>query len=44
MNILGTASYYASMTIRARDPNAKVLIITDEEESPYRRGPLSKGF
>uniref|UniRef100_A0A183C322 Pyr_redox_2 domain-containing protein n=1 Tax=Globodera pallida TaxID=36090 RepID=A0A183C322_GLOPA len=34
--------YYASLSIRARDPDARVLIITDEQESPYKRGPLSK--
>ncbi|CAK5009066.1 unnamed protein product [Meloidogyne enterolobii] len=33
----GTASYYASLTIRARDPDARVLIVSDEEESPYRQ-------
>uniref|UniRef100_A0A914KPU3 FAD/NAD(P)-binding domain-containing protein n=1 Tax=Meloidogyne incognita TaxID=6306 RepID=A0A914KPU3_MELIC len=38
----GTASYYASLTIRARDPDARVLIVSDEEESPYRRSVLSK--
>ena len=41
---LGTASYYASLTIRARDPDARVLIVSDEEESPYRRSVLSKGL
>lgn len=40
----GTASYYAALTIRARDSEARVLIITDEEESPYNRPPLTKGF
>ncbi|KAL3117118.1 hypothetical protein niasHT_007521 [Heterodera trifolii] len=34
--------YYASLSIRARDPDARVLIITDEQETPYKRGPLSK--
>uniref|UniRef100_A0A914LBJ7 FAD/NAD(P)-binding domain-containing protein n=1 Tax=Meloidogyne incognita TaxID=6306 RepID=A0A914LBJ7_MELIC len=38
----GTASYYASLTIRARDPDARVLIVSDEEESPYRRSVISK--
>lgn len=42
--LLGTASYYASLTIRARDPDARVLIVSDEEESPYRRSVLSKGL
>lgn len=40
----GTASYYAALTIRARDPDARVLIVTDEKESPYNRPPLSKGL
>uniref|UniRef100_A0A0R3S5N2 Pyr_redox_2 domain-containing protein n=1 Tax=Elaeophora elaphi TaxID=1147741 RepID=A0A0R3S5N2_9BILA len=38
----GTASYYAALTIRARDADAKVLIIGDEEHLPYNRPPLSK--
>ncbi|GMT19190.1 hypothetical protein PFISCL1PPCAC_10487, partial [Pristionchus fissidentatus] len=38
----GTASYYASLVIRARDPNARVLIISDESHLPYNRPPLSK--
>uniref|UniRef100_A0A914C770 U1-type domain-containing protein n=1 Tax=Acrobeloides nanus TaxID=290746 RepID=A0A914C770_9BILA len=38
----GTASYYASLTIRARDPTARVLIIGDEQETPYNRPALSK--
>lgn len=40
----GTASYYAALTIRAREPEARVLIISEEKESPYNRPPLSKGF
>ncbi|KAI1728857.1 pyridine nucleotide-disulfide oxidoreductase domain-containing protein [Ditylenchus destructor] len=40
----GTASYYAALTIRARDPDAKVMIITDENDSPYKRQLLSKEF
>ena len=40
----GTASYYASLAIRARDPDAKVLIISDEGLTPYSRIPLSKGL
>lgn len=39
----GTASYYAALTIRAYDANAKILIISNERETPYNRGPLSKG-
>uniref|UniRef100_A0AC34QHJ1 Uncharacterized protein n=1 Tax=Panagrolaimus sp. JU765 TaxID=591449 RepID=A0AC34QHJ1_9BILA len=38
----GTASYYAALTIRAYDANAKILIISNESETPYNRGPLSK--
>ena len=38
----GTASYYAALTIRAYDPDSKVLMITDENEAPYNRPPLSK--
>ncbi|KAI1721693.1 pyridine nucleotide-disulfide oxidoreductase domain-containing protein [Ditylenchus destructor] len=40
----GTASYYAALTIRARDPDAKVMIITDENDTPYKRQLLSKEF
>ena len=39
----GTAAYYAALTIRAFDPCSKVLIISDERETPYNRPPLSKG-
>lgn len=38
----GTASFAAARSIRARDPGAKVLIITDEPDLPYMRPPLSK--
>ncbi|GMS89376.1 hypothetical protein PENTCL1PPCAC_11551, partial [Pristionchus entomophagus] len=38
----GTASYYAALVIRARDPKARVLIISDESHLPYNRPPLSK--
>ncbi|CAD5221785.1 unnamed protein product [Bursaphelenchus xylophilus] len=38
----GTASYFAALTIRARDPDAKVLIIGDEVHSSYNRPALSK--
>jgi len=38
----GTAAYYAALTIRAFDPCSKVLIISDERETPYNRPPLSK--
>lgn len=40
----GTASYYTALTIRARDPDAKVLIISDEKNTPYNRPALSKGI
>ncbi|XP_068104176.1 apoptosis-inducing factor 1, mitochondrial [Hyperolius riggenbachi] len=38
----GTASFAAARSIRARDPGAKVLIVSDETEPPYMRPPLSK--
>ncbi|VDN04775.1 unnamed protein product [Thelazia callipaeda] len=38
----GTASYYAALAIRARDANAKVLMIGDEKHLPYNRPALSK--
>ncbi|VDK88034.1 unnamed protein product [Litomosoides sigmodontis] len=38
----GTASYYAALAIRARDADAKVLMIGDEKHLPYNRPPLSK--
>ncbi|KAG7274145.1 hypothetical protein CRUP_011480, partial [Coryphaenoides rupestris] len=38
----GTASFAAARSIRARDPGAKVLIVTEEQELPYMRPPLSK--
>ncbi|CAJ0942990.1 unnamed protein product, partial [Mesorhabditis belari] len=38
----GAASYYASLSIRARDAEAKVLIIGEEAELPYNKPPLSK--
>ncbi|XP_013862247.1 apoptosis-inducing factor 1, mitochondrial isoform X2 [Austrofundulus limnaeus] len=38
----GTASFAAARSIRARDPGAKVLIVTDEPDFPYMRPPLSK--
>ncbi|VDN50481.1 unnamed protein product [Dracunculus medinensis] len=40
----GAASYYAAITIRGRDPCAKVLMIGDELELPYDRTPLSKNL
>ncbi|KAK7164270.1 hypothetical protein R3I94_002860 [Phoxinus phoxinus] len=38
----GTASFAAARSIRARDPGARVLIVTEESENPYMRPPLSK--
>ncbi|KAI6188251.1 Apoptosis-inducing factor 1, mitochondrial [Aphelenchoides besseyi] len=37
-----TAGALIAVTIRARDPEAKVLIIGDEAENPYSRTPMSK--
>ncbi|XP_071979760.1 apoptosis-inducing factor 1, mitochondrial isoform X5 [Engystomops pustulosus] len=38
----GTASFAAARSIRAKDPGAKVLIVSDESDPPYMRPPLSK--
>nr|XP_015207226.1 PREDICTED: apoptosis-inducing factor 1, mitochondrial isoform X3 [Lepisosteus oculatus] len=38
----GTASFAAARSIRARDPGARVLIISEEPNLPYMRPPLSK--
>ncbi|KAM3601151.1 uncharacterized protein V6R79_008438 [Siganus canaliculatus] len=38
----GTASFAAARSIRARDPGARVLVVTDEPDLPYMRPPLSK--
>eukprot|EP00794_Sanderia_malayensis_P010892 gene10892-12048_t len=38
----GTASHAACRAIRKNDPNAKILVIGDEEVLPYMRPPLSK--
>ncbi|XP_012148035.1 apoptosis inducing factor [Megachile rotundata] len=38
----GTAAFSAFRSIKSRDPRAKVLIITEEEDLPYMRPPLSK--
>ncbi|MGH0162741.1 UNVERIFIED_CONTAM: hypothetical protein FKN15_043309 [Acipenser sinensis] len=38
----GTASFAAARSIRARDPGARVLIVSEEAELPYMRPPLSK--
>ncbi|XP_065834514.1 apoptosis-inducing factor 1, mitochondrial-like isoform X2 [Oscarella lobularis] len=38
----GTASFTAARVILEKDPEAKVLIITEEDFVPYMRPPLSK--
>lgn len=38
----GTASFAAFRSIRANDPKAKVLVISEENHLPYMRPPLSK--
>ncbi|XP_076445990.1 apoptosis-inducing factor 1, mitochondrial-like [Babylonia areolata] len=38
----GTASFGAFRSIRARDCTAQILILTDEDQVPYMRPPLSK--
>ncbi len=38
----GTASFAAYRAIKAREPRAKILIITEEDRTPYMRPPLSK--
>ena len=38
----GTAAMSAFKAIRASDPNARVLVITEEQYKPYMRPPLSK--
>ena len=38
----GTAAFAASRSIRARDPGARVLIVSEDPELPYMRPPLSK--
>ncbi|XP_072361287.1 apoptosis-inducing factor 1, mitochondrial isoform X3 [Scyliorhinus torazame] len=38
----GTASFAAARSIRARDPGARVLIVSEEPNLPYMRPPLSK--
>lgn len=38
----GTASFAAYRAIKARDPRAKILIISSENRTPYMRPPLSK--
>ena len=38
----GTAAFAASRAIRAKDPEAKILMIGEESRLPYMRPPLSK--
>lgn len=38
----GTASYSAMKAILSRDKDAQILIISDEDATPYARPPLSK--
>ena len=38
----GTAAYSAVRAIRKYDPSAKILIVSEEEQIPYNRTPLSK--
>ena len=38
----GIASYSALESILKNDPNAKILLVSNENSSPYSRPPLSK--
>lgn len=38
----GTASFAAFRAIKSHDPKAKILVLSDEIETPYMRPPLSK--
>jgi programmed cell death 8 (apoptosis-inducing factor) len=38
----GPASYHAYKAIRENDPNATILIISEDSYAPYQRPPLSK--
>ncbi|XP_047935100.2 apoptosis-inducing factor 1, mitochondrial isoform X2 [Anser cygnoides] len=38
----GTAAFAAARSIRARDPGARVLIVSEDPALPYMRPPLSK--
>lgn len=40
----GTSSFAAFRSIRANDPKAKVIVISEENHEPYMRPPLSKEF
>lgn len=38
----GTASFAAFRAIKSHDPKAKVMVLSEENETPYMRPPLSK--
>lgn len=38
----GTASFAAFRAIKSHEPKAKVMVLSDETETPYMRPPLSK--
>ena len=38
----GTAAYAAIRAIRKYDPAAKILLVSEEDQIPYNRTPLSK--
>lgn len=38
----GTASFAAFRAIKSHDPKAKVMVLSDELQTPYMRPPLSK--
>ncbi|KAG1710410.1 Apoptosis-inducing factor 1, mitochondrial [Nymphon striatum] len=38
----GTASFASFRAIRAKDPSAKILVVSQEDHYPYMRPPLSK--
>ncbi|XP_031636825.1 apoptosis-inducing factor 1, mitochondrial-like [Contarinia nasturtii] len=38
----GTASFAAFRAIKSMDPKAKIIVLSDEIETPYMRPPLSK--
>ncbi|XP_010141217.1 PREDICTED: apoptosis-inducing factor 1, mitochondrial-like, partial [Buceros rhinoceros silvestris] len=40
--LIGTAAFAAARSIRARDPGARVLIVSEDPALPYMRPPLSK--
>ncbi len=40
----GLAGGYAAQTIRQRDRESRIILVTDEKNLPYDRVPLSKGY